>query len=137
MSALGANRIPRDGANDGNDPQSGHCPSLLASQRRTARGRAVRKYLRISSPSVAASGSLQTLQCTSRLGDWGSAFTRTTLYCALHFGHLKSAGTFREDISSPSLNERRNLGHPGILRLPSVDVPACRAPQGNSDGRQG
>ena len=24
-------------------------------------------------------GSLQTLQCTSQLGDWGSAFTRTTL----------------------------------------------------------
>jgi len=35
--------------------------------------------MRMSSPSIAASGSLQTLQCTSHLGDWGSAFTRTTL----------------------------------------------------------
>src|SRR5262249_55401598 len=48
-------------------------------KRRIARGRVVRKYLRISSPSMEASGSLQTLQCTGRLGDWGCASTRTTL----------------------------------------------------------
>src|SRR5262249_59237694 len=73
---------------------------FACAQRRIARGRAVRKYFRISSPSIEASGSLQTLQCTSRLEDWGSAFTRTTLYCALHFGHLKSAGRFGRTSSS-------------------------------------
>src|SRR5215831_803431 len=56
---------------------------LAASRRETAcgflAGWLVRKYFRISSPSVAASGCLQILQRSKWSRDWVCAFTRTTL----------------------------------------------------------
>ena len=50
----------------------------------------IRKYLRAYSPSVAASGSLQTRQWSKRLGSPDSARTRTSLYRDVHRGHAKS-----------------------------------------------
>ena len=52
-----------------------------------------RKYLRAYSPSVAASGSLQTRQWSKRLGSLDSARTRTSLYRDVHRGHAKSTAS--------------------------------------------
>jgi len=73
---------------DANEPADAfdELAPFACAQRRIARGRAVRKYFRISSPSIEASGSLQTLQCTSRLEDWG--------FC-LYTHHLVVRATFR------------------------------------------
>jgi len=73
---------------DANEPADAfdELAPFACAQRRIARGRAVRKYFRISSPSIEASGSLQTFAVHQPVGRLG--------FC-LYTHHLVVRATFR------------------------------------------
>ena len=82
-----------------------------------------RKYLRAYSPSVAASGSLQTRQWSKRLGSLDSARTRTSLYRDVHRGHAKSTASVMD-----CLRVNRDSPFANICRLADTDKRGNPAP---------